>query len=214
MQARLPRRRLPACDATPSTVRSIEHGGHPRVWRRQFVRVSGGNLEVSGALRVRSEVCGYMQNCTHTRVPLSLLFAGGCVCVCGLSASLSLADARETERSRRAVSLLSRSRVLRRALYVSIWLCCGHCGIWGLTAPPWLVTGGWRSLPGPGPARAPPRAPRGRRGAARGGARAARAPPRVHVCVVGVPESCCSPCSIIIRTIQRGLADAKSLRDT
>ena len=52
------------------------------------MRVSGGNLEVSGALRVRSEVCGYMQNCTHTRVPLSFC-RGMRVCVWSLCFSLS-----------------------------------------------------------------------------------------------------------------------------
>ena len=71
------------------------------------MRVSGGNLEVSGALRVRSEVCGYMQNCTHTRVPLSLLFAGGCVCVCGLSVLLSLSLTLERQREAAARSLSS-----------------------------------------------------------------------------------------------------------
>ena len=84
------------------------------------------------------------------------------------SLSLTLDSTTPLSSSRRGLSF---SRLAAGSTYMAL-----GTGIWGLTAPrPWLVAGGWRRLPGPGPARAPPRAPRGRREAE--GARA-----RARVC--------------------------------
>ena len=44
-------------------------------------------MEVCGALRARGVRIHMQKKCTHAY--LSLLFAGGCVCVCGLSLLLS-----------------------------------------------------------------------------------------------------------------------------
>ena len=135
------------------------------------MRVSGGGMELGSERRLAGARCADTHaKKLHTRVPLFTFCRGVRVCVWSLAASLSLTLDSTTplSSSRRGLSF---SRLAAGSTYMAL-----GTGIWGLTAPrPWLVAGGWRRLPGPGPARAPPRAPRGRREAE--GARA-----RARVC--------------------------------